>query len=222
MSMVIPVLDGLRHLLSTTSGGLDVLRGQLIKQLDDRFGDVFEDDDLCVATMIDPRFKATPFDSEDRRRRAVNSTLAAVSATVAQSAVPSSSSVTAAASVSVTATLAPAKPSLWDKLDRAAASQVTATSTASAAGTPESMRHELEAYCAEQPLERSQSPFLWWREHDKRFPAAATVARRYLCIPATSVPTERLFSTAGDVITKKRNSLKPAKAEKVIFVMNNL
>jgi len=57
-----------------------------------------------------------------------------------------------------------------------------------------------------------QSPFLWWREHEKRFPAAAAVARRYLCIPATSVPTEHLFSTAGDVITKKRNSLKPPKA----------
>ena len=88
----------------------------------------------------------------------------------------------------------------------------TAKRTASAAGTPESMRHELEAYCAEQPLEQSQSPFLWWREHEKRFPAAAAVARRYLCIPATSVPTEHLFSTAGDVITKKRNSLKPPKA----------
>jgi len=41
-------------------------------------------------------------------------------------------------------------------------------------------------------------------------------------VPATSVPSECLFSSAGDMITKKRNSIKPAKAEKVIFLMNNL
>ena len=37
----------------------------------------------------------------------------------------------------------------------------------------------------------------WWRVNAVRFPLHATLARRYLCIPATSAPSERLFSAAG-------------------------
>ena len=43
-----------------------------------------------------------------------------------------------------------------------------------------------------------------------------------LCCPATSVVSERVFSKAGDVITKKRNALAPSKAQKLVFLMENL
>ena len=38
---------------------------------------------------------------------------------------------------------------------------------------------------------------------------------------ATSVPSERLFSSAGNVITQKRNSLLPENADKLIFLFEN-
>jgi len=50
----------------------------------------------------------------------------------------------------------------------------------------------------------------------------ASVARRLLSVPATSVASERLFSKAGDVISKKRNQLAPSKADRIIFLMDNL
>jgi len=71
-------------------------------------------------------------------------------------------------------------------------------------------------------IDRGHSPYTWWEQNNKQYPAAAAVTRCYLCVPTTSVPSERLFSSAGDVISKKRNSIKPAKAEKVIFLMNKL
>ena len=40
MSMVIPVMDALRHLLSASTGGLDVFRGILLCLLQEKFGDV--------------------------------------------------------------------------------------------------------------------------------------------------------------------------------------
>jgi len=66
------------------------------------------------------------------------------------------------------------------------------------------------------------SPFAWWAEHAKRFPGVAAAARTYLCIPATSAASERQNSKAGDVVSKKRNSLKPSTADRVVFLMENL
>ena len=35
----------------------------------------------------------------------------------------------------------------------------------------------------------------------------ACITRSYLAIPATSAPSERLFSNSADILTKKRNRL---------------
>ena len=35
----------------------------------------------------------------------------------------------------------------------------------------------------------------------------AVIARDHLAIPATSAPSERVFSQGGDIVTKKRNRL---------------
>ena len=44
----------------------------------------------------------------------------------------------------------------------------------------------------------------WWRVYQDRLPLLAALARQYLCIPATSAPSERLFSTAGNNMTFSR------------------
>ena len=44
----------------------------------------------------------------------------------------------------------------------------------------------------------------WWSANEKRFPVLARLAQKYLAVPATSVPSERLFSVAGWLLNKKR------------------
>jgi len=44
----------------------------------------------------------------------------------------------------------------------------------------------------------------------------------YLCIPATSTPSERCFSTAGLTVTEKRANLDPDTIEKLIFIKENI
>jgi len=61
LSMIIPVLDGLQHLLQSTDGGLDVLHEVLLRLLKEKFCNVFADDELCIATVVDPRFKCVAF-----------------------------------------------------------------------------------------------------------------------------------------------------------------
>ena len=66
----------------------------------------------------------------------------------------------------------------------------------------------------------NHSPIVWWKENSSRFKTLAKLARKYLCIPATSVPSERLFSTAGCVVTARRACLDPDNI--LCFLKSNL
>jgi len=69
--------------------------------------------------------------------------------------------------------------------------------------------------------EARSNPLAWWKKNEKMFPTLAILARRYLCIPATSSPSERLFSTAGLTISKRRNALGDENASAIIFLNKN-
>jgi hypothetical protein len=61
----------------------------------------------------------------------------------------------------------------------------------------------------------------WWSINRIRFPLLAPLARKFLSPPATSVPSERTFSTAGDVLSDHRASLLPENAQILIFIKQN-
>ena len=51
------------------------------------------------------------------------------------------------------------------------------------------------------------NPLDWWRLNEYLYPCLGKFARRVLAIPATSAPSERIFSIAGQIVTKRRNRL---------------
>lgn len=80
---------------------------------------------------------------------------------------------------------------------------------------------EVKIYQKEAPINAADNPLKWWYKNCEKFPTLALLAKRYLCIPATSVPAERVFSTAGDIVTAQRSALKPDKVDKLIFLKKN-
>lgn len=52
--------------------------------------------------------------------------------------------------------------------------------------------------------------------------AIPVLAKKCLAIPATSVPAERTFSTAGNIVNQKRACLLPENANLLVFLAENL
>ena len=81
---------------------------------------------------------------------------------------------------------------------------------------------ELRSYCALPVIKRNDDPFDWWQRNIQRYPGMAAMAKRYLCCPASTVYSERLFSEAGNVYETKRSRLLPDRAEHLTFLHHNL
>ena len=47
------------------------------------------------------------------------------------------------------------------------------------------------------------------------------LAKQLLCIPATSVPSERVFSAAGYIVSKLRSALSPENVDALLFLRQN-
>ncbi|KAI9907652.1 hypothetical protein PsorP6_003176 [Peronosclerospora sorghi] len=74
---------------------------------------------------------------------------------------------------------------------------------------------ELQIYLSETVIHTSENPLKYWEHNQSRFTRLSRMARDYLAVQSTSVPTEQTFSQAGDVITKKRNRLDPSTVQAV-------
>ncbi|XP_077417784.1 E3 SUMO-protein ligase ZBED1 isoform X1 [Vanacampus margaritifer] len=100
---------------------------------------------------------------------------------------------------------------------------VSSTATMSAPPTlREAIDGELKAYLSTPNANSEMDPLKWWRLNEGNFPRVGQLARKYLCIPATSAPSERVFSTGGNKVTCQRATLKPDKVDKLVFLAKNL
>ena len=70
--------------------------------------------------------------------------------------------------------------------------------------------------------ERWNDPLLWWKQREGVFPHVARLARILLAIPATSAPSERLFSKASLLLSKKKARVNPANAAMALFLQGNI
>jgi hypothetical protein len=77
---------------------------------------------------------------------------------------------------------------------------------------------ELDRYLSEPVLEDQNCDiFEWWELNKHRFPTLYKLTLKYLPIPATSVPSERVFSKAGVIKDDLRNRIAPENLNAVIF-----
>ncbi|KAI4799905.1 hypothetical protein KUCAC02_016443 [Chaenocephalus aceratus] len=85
----------------------------------------------------------------------------------------------------------------------------------------DAVRNEVLLYFGGKAIPKDKNPLQWWKENETKFPSLAVVARSYLAAPATSTPSERLFSAAGNIVSKKRASLTKEHVDMLTFLHSN-
>ena len=82
-------------------------------------------------------------------------------------------------------------------------------------------RNELVRYEVEATLDLDSNPLRWWMEREKLFPILSDIACKLFSLPVTSVPSERIFSCAGNVVTEKWSRLLAHNVNRLVFLYEN-
>jgi hypothetical protein len=82
-------------------------------------------------------------------------------------------------------------------------------------------KNEVQQYIEMEAIGPYDDPLKWWAARSSSLPLVSLLARKYLAIPATSVPSERLFSDCGHVMSKRRTRLSARIFGKIVFCRAN-
>ncbi|CAI5696766.1 unnamed protein product [Oreochromis niloticus] len=81
---------------------------------------------------------------------------------------------------------------------------------------------EIQLYRSLTPIPCKDNATLWWWSKRETLPLLSALAESFLCVQASSTPSERWFSTAGETISPERSRILPEKADMLIFLQKNL
>lgn len=86
-----------------------------------------------------------------------------------------------------------------------------------------SIEDDIREYANQPKISLAECPLRWWKRklESAQLPFLAPIARKYLCTTATSVPSERVFSIGGNILTKERFNLSDEHVEQLIFLTKN-
>ena len=182
------------------------------------FKDAEAIDILAIATLCDPRYKQEGFRTE-------TSCNLALGKLKEQMRLLETDSVTEEEEPNAPAPMNPtgeSGSSFWSYLDSKVRKKPNQPTT-SHDENESIIMNEVSKYLKLINLDRKEDPLGWWKSTGQTmFPKLYSVAQKFLIIPGTSVPSERVFSTAGSIITKKRNRLSDDMAADFIFLAENL
>ena len=217
-SLVYPIIHGLIncHLKADTNDlpAIQRFKETVTAQLEIRF--IFDPENIAIlSAAVDPRYHDLDFLRSEQREEVARILLERIKRmeTECQQAEKATGEVTEEPRAK--------KKKKDEKKETAMSFLLGATSTQSAEENS-SGKGEFERFKKEPQLHHDENALLWWKANQERFPLIAQVARQLLCVPATSVPSERIFSTAGLIVSNLRSSLKPENTDMLIFLNKNL
>ena len=232
MSMKIPAIKGLlsqlHHFIDDSANRRSgvVLARKLKISLNKRFESYELQLPDAMCTFVDPRYKGMYFSADQQQTVVFHLKQFATELSSLQTQIQSTDTPNAAASSSsssaaneCTVSTSKSQSTLWDNHDDMMSQ---ATDNIPSLQSDESFDDELKYYLKDTPIGRGNCPLMFWRQNKQRLPLLAKLARSLLSIPATSVNSERLNSTSGNVVSIKRNNLLSEHVLELTFLHENL
>ncbi|XP_054289867.1 uncharacterized protein LOC129005097 [Macrosteles quadrilineatus] len=214
ISEIIPMIHTIQHVLETRApqgSGLQGLKNDLLASLKRRFMDMEENRTYACATLLDPRFKSTPFKKKDNFEMAKIHVLEEMKtfSTPTSEAAP------------------PPAPQEDTQLKRKGfwAQYMEAFGQEEHTGDGDqekSLESEVNAYLNEKTFDPKQGQKIaeYWSVSSHKH--LRKLAYKYLCMPPCTTFSERLFSVAGNISDTKRNRLDPDRVKMLVFLNRNL
>jgi len=184
------------------------LKSALLENLQRRFGRMEELQNLTISTLLDPRFKTLHLNNPLETSKAIRTVRLKI---IDLKTNPSDSNVSNKDSSDDDTERA---DSLWSFHNELVSKKASENSEDNNERMPTDLKHFLN-----QPtISLDENIIKFWNVHKTMYPHIAKVAEPYLSIVATSVPSERLFSKAGNIMSAKRNRLKGEKLQHLLFL----
>ena len=83
------------------------------------------------------------------------------------------------------------------------------------------LEREINTYLTLDLNITDENPLCFWKCQCESFPNLSTLAKNYLCISASSVGVEGMFSVAGLILNSKRSTKAPYRANFLSFIHDN-
>ena len=175
-----------------------------------RLGKVEHNLTYARCTFLDPRFKTTVFQNSTAAENAKLSVIGSLN----QITTVASSADTQAIEVEPVHD-SEDEFSVWGSYRKnAAAFRSKGTSSSRAV-------IEVQRYLQDDLIGEKEDPFRWWDNHKHDYPLLSQLVRENCCALATSVPCERVFSKAGNILTERRSQLSSTKLKQLLFLNVN-
>nr|XP_054600178.1 E3 SUMO-protein ligase ZBED1-like [Nothobranchius furzeri] len=194
------------------------IKRRILEYLNEKYGDSPTQELLDMATVLDPRFKlryASEVSQETIKARLTMEMKSIMEAAVMGAPIGNTE-------------VADDGASNQTKRKRGLSSFFKAPHSPAAPGAEHTLQLdqaiacELQGYLQAGTLDTEEDPLGWWKLSQNLFPRLSILAKKYLCIPATSASSERVFSTGGNVVNCLRASLKPDHVNRLVFLAKNL
>ena len=208
VSKVIPLARSLQRLTVECVSSHGTLKQELLRSMAKRFTGLESHYSLAVSTLLDPRFKKIGFGDTSACNQAVQRLTMEVACSISAS---SDNRTSTAPSVDSSSTAEQEPSALWSFIDNSVATQQSRPSTVDS-------KIVVRTYLEQPNLARKEDPLKWWAENQITFPFLVPHAKKFLTIPATSVPSERLFSKAGEITAGKCNRVKSKNVDMLLFL----
>lgn len=216
------IMVSLPHYLqdSGTTSGIKTLRETMLQSLERRFAKMEETKCLLLATLLDPRYKGNIF-AVDTLSKA--KTWLPEEHTIVSKQQKGATSGDEGLEPKRTRVEEEEEPGPSGLLEKMYANILGAHGTPGEESDEHSISEQLDQYLHEQLIDRwTGLPLEWWKQNASRLCHLAPLARKFLCPPASSVPSERVFSEIGIIYDKKRSRLTGENAERLCFLNYNL